>query len=280
MKLTKVILPLMLLTLGLGACTPDSGSNTAQDASSEIIPGVTVYDYEFNGYTTDSKPYASHDYHFSGILEDISIGAWVVVGDVNTFSVDARQGLTPAIKVEFEHDGIIKHEIIKQNDKDVHALTALKTGGTTLKIYAEEDGDDVLIFRNVINARVAIKDNKVIFDKLAEADYWEGVFTNSSKIGDFRLMFNQGEEGIYNDCTVSLKENAEDHGIRKFIVDLDSGKEAHNLTFHIMSYTVNTYESGQDINPVTFDVSLALDMIYLSDKDGLIDFFRPVRLGE
>lgn len=260
--LALVVAPLMLVSCNNGTNTStSSGGGTSDD-----------FDFEFNGITIDNSYMSGCT--ISGILMDLSVGSWLVAGDVNTFTIEMTNLTDQSFTVKFDDPSIAKYEQRDINGKPTHCIIGLKTGGTVIKIY---DANDDLVYREALNCRVPFTDNKLIFDKLIEADYWYGAFSASMR-SEYRLMFSYSEEdGMYNSCSLSMKDSDHDYGISEFLVNLDSATESHFDTFHTMDYTV-TQLNGAEIQPVKFAVSLALDTIFISDELGVIDFFRPMYL--
>lgn len=262
----KKILPILVTPLLLTACATSNNSSSSNSSSEDN------FDLSFNGITIDNAYQGGCK--IGGVLMDLSVGAWIVAGDVNVFTIEMNDMADQSFSVDIGDPSIAKYEKRETDGQVTHCLIGLKTGGTIIKIY-NADGD--LVYREALNCRVPIKDNKTIFDKLAEADYWYGAFSAAMKM-EYRLLFSLDEEsGLYSSCSLSMKEPGHDYGVSEFKINLDSATESHFDAFHTMDYTV-TQINGAEIKPTIFAISLALDTIYISDELGVIDFFKPMYL--
>ncbi len=250
-----------------------SSTTTSEVSSSTSDSPYSDFDLSFRGITIDNvyEDYSSAS--FGGMLEDIGIGAWMVVGDEYTINVDIKDLSDQTISVEFDDPSICEYRLDEIDGQKSQKLIPLKTGGTTMRIY---DANHDLIYRNAINCRVAIRDIDTMFEVLYQADYWAGAFSSAAGIGYYRFSMSADEN--HNIVTISGQDSGISYAPAQFEVDLDNYVESDVETFHTFDFSCTMITTDTSLNITHFAVSLSLDTIYVSEDIGILDFFRPVYL--
>lgn len=276
MKHKKIlIIPLMILLVSCQGLASSAGSNTSESSDSSSSGSTyTDEDLNFKGITIDNEYIDYDSASFGGVLDDIGVGAWLVAGQDYTFSCSIKDLPSQEISVKFDDPSIIEYRFDNVDGQTSHHLIPLKTGGTTMKIY---DSNDDLIYRNAVNCRVPIRDPKTMFELIDEADYWEGAFTSGAGYGSYKF-FIENLEPNHVSISITGEDSGTIYGATVFGFDLDTYEESIVDTFVTYQFDCTIESTNPSLNILSFDVSLAVDTIYVSDNLGLIDFFRPVYL--
>lgn len=268
-----LLLGLSLALIGtVSACQQPSSSNTSNSSSESS--SLDEYNFDFKGITIDNT-YVSTDCSFSGIINDVLLGNWMVAEETYYFNIEFKTIVEQTFRVDIEDESILTYEKIDAEGQIMHTLVGHKTGGTVVKIY---DSEDTLVYRAAINCRVAVRDPYIMMEQIAKADYWYGLLASTIGYGQYRMVFDLNEEtGYSNLCTLSAIDSGVDYGQSIFTIDLESGEEFSEDTFRTLDFTC-TMVNNPEIKPVKFAVSLALDTIYVSESFGVLDMFRPAYL--
>lgn len=270
-----LIIPLMILLVSCQGLASSAGSNTSGSSDSSSSGSTyTDEDLNFKGITIDNEYIDYDSASFGGVLDDIGVGAWLVAGQDYTFSCSIKDLPSQEISVKFDDPSIIEYRFDNVDGQTSHHLIPLKTGGTTMKIY---DSNDDLIYRNAVNCRVPIRDPKTMFELIDEADYWEGAFTSGAGYGSYKF-FIESLEPNHVSISITGEDSGTIYGATVFGFDLDTYEESIVDTFVTYQFDCTIESTSPSLNILSFDVSLAVDTIYVSDNLGLIDFFRPVYL--
>ncbi len=287
----KIISSLMVLsTLVLAGCvsTPSTSVTTTDsvtDPTVSITPTVPTtpsvsedpykdYGLDFHGVSIDNA-YVASNITISGIIQSIQIGQWLTTDMDYVFGVSIANVADQSIRVEFEEDGIIEYELQTVNGATRHVLRGLKTGGTTIRIY---DSNNVLLFREAINARKTVYDFDIMQEYLTSADYWQGLF-GLALSSDYKLVFRTGDEDELI-ATYSVIDSNVDYGSIDFVVNFDTANNVQDADFSIWKFSVTVLAESDQLDPIELHVSKALDLIYLIEGGGLglADFFAPIFL--
>lgn len=255
--------------------TSDTTPSNPSDTTTEPEDPLAKYDFDFHGLK-DEDPYEANNISFGGILEDIRLGMWLAAENEEVekyeFKISFENAEDQSFTVEIDDESILTYGTETINGKVTHMLYPHKTGGTTLKIY---DANHTLIYRHIVNCRVAVTDVDIMLEQLYKADRWKGVVFNSP-YNNYSMTFDYSmETGKYTSVSLYAVEQNVDKGITPFEINPDTATISRLDSFHTLEFEC-TPTANTEIKPVTLAVSLSLDVMYLSDSMMLIDLFRPV----
>lgn len=260
----KKIYKLLLLLPLFVSCNKVENSNSSEVNSVTSSPTISSEEkISFPEDVTISKEDAVNDMEIQGVFLDISIGAHLVVDKTYSVNLSFPTSFSGEAKFEFSNPDILE---IKKVTSSTYTLKALKQGGTILTI---KDQDDIIFYRNAINSRNKLSKDEAVSYALNQVDYWESKLFSSDD-NNYKLMFTSTKS-----ATLEVTEMGVNYGFVNMELTYKGEDNISDYNEYSFSIVATSENEANPLIPTDLALSTVGDIIHLSEKNGIIDFFMP-----
>lgn len=261
MKISKFLLPIMLVPMLIGC---GKGANGSDNSQSSYKPASSWNDGSFTSLSTTP---VSEGCQISGSIIEISTGCYLQPNDSYKCAVTPTAYANHAIKISMSNEEVCTYRF-EGNSTNSFFIDTKAIGDCIIKIYAAED--DYLLFRQVIKVRRAYSKTEiedVVFDKY---DIWNAT-------------------GIYGQYTMSfftisplsgLLYGRDDYEQTRlnFTLEYVETKKIFDFSFHSFKINVDLENSSTNRTYTELDIATTGDNILFYYDEGLLEMFRPAEL--
>ena len=208
----------------------------------------------------DEKDYICKGGSYSGYFADVNVERKVCVGSSYDFSFESSHASDKSYSV-FSTDVSIAEPVKRPGSDKVFALNCKKQGDIILTI---ENADGILVYRNIIRVRNAIKVDEMD-TYLSSADKFVIPQAYQQFLGTYRLSFDFFDE--YDGKLCGTLKGGDDYDSNVFIV-FSLQYETFLEVGDFYSYKLDTLSSTSQLTYIGYlNISRAGDWLYLYEDE-------------
>ncbi len=202
----------------------------------------------------------------SGLWLDLAIGCHLQVGKPYNLNINKPASCQGDFVFTYSNPDILEITNVQGNQ---YSITVKKAGGTILSIY---DEDGYLFYRDAINCRDKLTVEQAQNYMSTQVNYWKSCYSDDA-YNNYKIVFEDTNNAILRSMEMGAM-------LQDVYMELTYTSELITADYdeYVFSvkYSVEDETAANDLKPTTFTITAVCDLIHLSDKVGLIDFFKPI----
>lgn len=255
--------------------TPNSSTNINSNSEQEVSSNQ-VDSSETNSSTSDltfaedvvceEDEQVNELGSVSGLWLDLAIGSHLQVGKPYNLNINKPSSCEGEFVFKYSNPDVIEINKVQGNQ---YSLTVKKEGGTILSIY---DESGYLFYRDAINCRnkLTLEETKTYMS--SQVNYWKSCYSDND-YNNYKIVFEDEDNAILRSMELgSLLQDV----YMELTYTYESITADYDEYVFSVKYSVEDETASNSLQPTTFAITAVCDIVHLSDKNGLIDFFKAV----